>query len=336
MNGRWVPHDVRDNVIDFTAKWSEKAEISQSCFVGWLQISRSKYYNWKARYGKVNEHNALVPRDHWLETWEIQAIIAFHCEHPLEGYRRLAFMMIDQDVVAVSPTTVWRVLSKAGLLSKFSSKPSLKGTGFIQPEHPHQHWHIDVAYINIKSTFYFLCCVLDGYSRFIVHWEIREQMTEADVEVILQRAKEAYPDSKPRIISDNGPQFISRDFKEFIRISGMKHVTTSPYYPQSNGKIERFHKSIKSECIRKKTPLSVEDARNIVEDYIHHYNQVRLHSAIGYVTPIDKLEGRAQEIQQRRDEKLEAARGQRKKKRHNRYALMQYSEQPINSLSKTG
>ncbi len=71
-------------------------------------------------------------------------------------------------------------------------------------------------------------------------------MTESDVEIILQRAREKFPDAKPRIISDNGPQFIAKDFKEFIRISGMTHVNTSPYYPQSNGKLERYHRSIKS------------------------------------------------------------------------------------------
>src|SRR3954464_11202042 len=86
-------------------------------------------------------------------------------------------------------------------------------------------------------------------------------MTEANIEVILQRAKEQYPEARPRIISDNGPQFIAKDFKEFIRISGMTHVRTSPFYPQANGKIERWHKSLKSECIRPGTPLSLDDAR---------------------------------------------------------------------------
>ena len=140
-------------------------------------------------------------------------------------------------------------------------------------------------------------------------------MREADVEVILQRAKEKYPEAKPRIISDNGPQFIARDFKEFIRISGMTHVRTSPYYPQSNGKIERWHKSLKSECIRPGTPLSLEDARRLVEGYVEHYNNVRLNSAIGYITPKDMLVGRQQEIQAERDRKLDAAKEQRKNRR---------------------
>ena len=171
------------------------------------------------------------------------------------------------------------------------------------------------SYINLCGTFYYLCSILDGFSRFLVHWDLRESMREADVEVILERAKEKYPVAKPRIISDNGPQFIARDFKEFIRISGMTHVRTSPYYPQSNGKIERWHKSLKSECIRPGTPLSLDDALRLVQAYVEHYNNVRLNSAIGYVTPKDVLAGRQQEIHAERDRKLEAARQQRQSHR---------------------
>jgi len=224
-------------------------------------------------------------------------------------------MMLDRDIVAVSPATTWRVLSKAGLLSRWNKEESRKGKGFVQPLSAHEHWHVDVSYINICGTFYYLCCLLDGYSRFIVHWEIRQQMTEADVEIILQRAKERHPDVRPRIISDNGPQFIAKDFKEFIRILGMTHVKTSPFYPQSNGKIERFHKTIKQDCIRPGVPLSLDEARSIIAKYIEHYNNIRLHSAIGYVAPADKLSGKDKEILKERDRKLEAARELRKQKR---------------------
>jgi transposase InsO family protein len=136
----------------------------------------------------------------------------------------------------------------------------------------------------------------DGFSRFIVNWDIRESMTEADIEIILQGAKEKYPEARPRIISDNGPQFIAKDFKEFIWISGMTHVRTSPFYPQSNGKIERRHKSLKAECIRPGTPLSLDDARRQVRGFVDHYNKVRLNSATGYITPKDMLAGLQQEI----------------------------------------
>jgi putative transposase len=253
-----------------------------------------------------------VPRDWWLEPWEKAAILEFHADHPLEGYRRLAFMMLDADLVAVSPSSVYRALRDAGLMRAHGSKPSLKGKGFHQPLRPHEHWHVDISYINVVGTFFYLCGLLDGCSRFIVHWEIRESMTEAEVETIIQRARERFPGERPRIISDNGPQFIAKDFKEFIRICGMTHVRTSPYYPQSNGKIERWHKTLKGECIRVKVPLSPEDARRLVTEFVAHYNEVRLHSAVGYIAPADKLAGRDRAIFAERDRKLEAARERRR------------------------
>ena len=301
--------------MDFVRRWSDKTEISAARFIAWLGIRSSKFYDWKQRYGRVNEHNGWIPRDFWLEKWEKDAIIAFHLDNPLEGYRRLTFMMLDQDVVAVSPASVWRVLSQAGLLSHWKRKPSRRGTGFEQPPQPHQHWHVDVSYINVSGTFYYLCSVLDGYSRFLVHWELREAMKEAHVEMILERAKEKFPAAKPRIISDNGPQFVARDFKEFIRISGMTHVRTSPFYPQSNGKIERWHKSLKTECIRPLTPLTAEDTRRLIQTYVERYNTVRLHSAIGYVTPQAMMNGQQAAIHAARDKKLEEARRQRQARR---------------------
>lgn len=297
--------------MDFVNHWSSRTDLSLKVLVLWLGIALSKFYDWRKRYGKVNEHNALVPRDEWLEPWEKQAIRDYYDRHPLEGYRRLTFMMLDADVVAVSPSSVYRVLKQAGLLDRKWQKPSKKGTGFVQPLAPHDHWHVDVSYINVAGTFYYLTSLLDGCSRSIVHWELRESMKERDIETVIQRAGEQYPDARPRIISDNGPQFIARDFKEFIRLAGMTHVRTSPYYPQSNGKLERWHGSLKQECIRPLPPGSVEEARRRVAAYVTHYNTVRLHSAIGYVTPADKLAGKEREIWASRDAKLAAARERR-------------------------
>lgn len=307
-----MPHDVRDQLVDFVRDWSDKTDLPVCRFLPWIGISTSKFHDWKKRFGKVNEHNALVPRDHWLTDDEKEHIHAFARAHPLDGYRRLSFMMLDDDVAAASPATVYRVLKNAGLLAGSSANPTKKGTGFVQPLAPHDHWHVDISYLNVAGTFYFLCSVLDGYSRFIVHHEIREKMEESDVEIILQRAREKYPIATPRIISDNGPQFIAKDFKEFIRIAGMTHVKTSPYYPQSNGKLERFHKTLKGDCIRVRVPTSLDDARRIIDDYVEHYNNARLHSAIGYVTPRDRLEGRDKAIFDARDRKLADARERRR------------------------
>jgi transposase InsO family protein len=309
-----VAPDMRDEVVDFVRTWTDKTELPAERFIDWLGIGR-KFFSWKKRYGKANEHNALVPRDFWIEEGEKKAIVHFHDRNPLEGYRRLTFMMLDQDIAAVSPATVYRVLKKAGRLDRWNRRPSKKGTGFVQPLGPHEHWHIDIAYLNVAGTFYYLCSVLDGASRAIVHWEIREQMKEPDVEVIVQRARELVPDATPRIISDNGPQFIAKEFKDFIRIAGMTHVRISPHYPQSNGKIERWHKTLKTDAVRVTPPQSLDEARRVVGRFVAHYNGERLHSALGYITPNDFLAGRSKEVWAARDKKLEAARETRRQRR---------------------
>lgn len=310
-----MPPDTRDEVVDFVRHWAEQTGIPTRRVLGWAGIAASKFYDWGRRYGLVNEHNAWVPRDHWLEAWEREAIVRYYVEHPLEGYRRLAFMLLDEGTVAVSPSSVYRVLKERGLIEQWKRKASKKGTGFVQPMGPHEHWHVDLTYLNLGGTFYYLFAILDGYSRSIVHWELKAAMKESDVELALQRAREKHPEARPRVISDNGPQFIAKDFKEFIRVSGMTHVRTSPFYPQSNGKLERWNQSFKVEGWRPGCAADEAEARRLVERYVRYYNEVRLHSAIGYVTPQDKLAGREAGIFAARDQKLEAARERRAQQR---------------------
>ena len=178
--------------MDYIHYWSVRAQISVSQLLTWTGIGCSKYHYWKPRYGKTHEHNGSIPKDHWLDPWERQAILDYHGQHPLSGYRRLSYQMLDQNIVAVSASSVYRVLKQAGVLDRCSSKPSCKGQGFVAPQRAHQHWHVDISYINLQGTFYYLCSVLDGYSRAILHWEIRESMKEAEVEIVIERARERY------------------------------------------------------------------------------------------------------------------------------------------------
>ena len=238
--------------------------------------------------------------------------MSFFWEHQEEGHRPLTYMMMDLDIVAVSPSTVLRVLKNAGCIGSYTAPSSLKGTGFDQPGRPHEHWHVDVSYLNMGGTFYYMCFIVDGFSRSIVHWDIREAMKESDIECIIEKATERYPGYQTRIISDNGPQFISRDFKKYVKFKGMDHVRTSPYYPQSNGKVERFNKTVKHECVRVTCPKDLNDAIRLVGNYTEYYNSKRLHAGIGYVAPHDKLNGHAPRIHKERDRKLAAARTQRK------------------------
>lgn len=298
---------MRDEVVSFIAEWTARTGLSTQRLLSWLALPTSTFHDWQRRLGQPNKHNSATPREFWLLDWERAAILDAHARRPGEGYRRLCYAMLDAGEVAVSPASVYRVLAEAGRLKRWHDTPSSKGTGFSQPTLAHQHWHIDVSYLNICGTFYYLCSILDGYSRAIIHWSIAESMREDQIELIVQRGLEKYPGVCPRIISDNGPQFVANDFKLFIRLVGLTHVRTSPYYPQSNGKKERWFKTLKSEAIRRRTPLSLADAQAVVAEFVDYYNDERLHSAIGYITPKAMLDGRALAIAAERRTKLQVA-----------------------------
>jgi len=296
---------------------NELTEIQIKKLILLIGISHSKYYDWKKRYGENNAHNGKIPKRGWIFQWEKEAIIEYAKKHPSEGYRRLTYMMIDENIAAVSPVTTFRILKKAGLLNKWNmvkTTNNRKGVGFNQPIAVHQHWHIDIKYVNFRGSFLFLISIIDGYSRYIVHHELRRNMQEYDVELTVQKALEKYPGVKPRIISDNGTQFISRDFASYLRFVGLQHVRTSVAYPQSNGKIERFHRSISEEHLRKTSFISPEDARKKISEYIEYYNTKRLHSSLYYLTPEDFLIGRVEKKLNERIKKIEAAKNKRLEK----------------------
>ncbi|MCZ7608645.1 MAG: IS3 family transposase [Ignavibacterium sp.] len=308
MTSKWVEPEVRDNVVEFVNFIRPKTDIPLKGIIPLLGISSSKYYSWIERKGVENNHNGKTPKEHWCLDWEKEAIIVYAKSHPVEGYRRLTYKMIDDNVVAVSPATTYRILKAAGLLNRWNKvKSSSKGGGFNQPTAPHQHWHTDIKYVNYHGTFLFLISVIDGYSRYIVHHELRRSMQQFDVQLTLQRALEKYPGTKPRIISDNGPQFISKDFAEYLKLLELQHIRTSVAYPQSNGKIERYHRTIHQDCLMKTSLINLDDARKQISSYIDYYNNKRLHSSLFYLTPEDFLIDRVEEKLKVRERKLKEA-----------------------------
>lgn len=309
---QWVESDVREQVIGFINLYKQKTSLPVNWFIGRLGISSSKYYSWIGRQGKLNKHNGSLPRNHWIVDRERDAITQYAKDHLGEGYRRLTYMMIDEDIVAVSPATTYRVLKQAGLLNGFNKvKKTKKGFGFDQPTAVHQHWHTDIKYVKFRGTFLFFISVIDGYSRYMVHHELRMSMQEFDVQITLQRALEKYSVYKPRIISDNGSQFISKDFAEYLRQLGLQHIRTSFAYPQSNGKIERYHKTLQQECLQKKSFINLDDGRKKIASFVDFCNTKRLHSSLYYLTPEDFLLGTVEEKLKLRERKLKTAKQNR-------------------------
>ncbi len=307
----WVAPAVRDEVVQTMAIYHAQTEIPVRKLLAWLELNPGKFYDWQKRVACPNRHNGIIPKAHWLSPWEKRAIIDYAAKHEAEGYRRLSFEMIDADVVYASPSSVYRVLKDAGLLAKFTSAESRKGTGYVQPTAPHEQWHTDISYVNVCGTFMFLITVLDGFSRYIVHHDLRTSMERWDVILVVQQAREKFPGVTPRVISDRGGPYIAREFKEYLRLAGLKQTLISANYPESNGKMERFYKTIKGECIRRSSFLSISDARRIIAEFIAYYNDKRLHSAVDYIAPLNILNGKRGEIIQRRTEKLALARVKR-------------------------
>jgi len=294
---------------------TNKTGFTKEYYLKRIGLSNGKYYEWKKRMGIENKHNSNLPKSNWVTPMEQSVIIEYATKHYAhnsyyvkDGYRRLTYRMIDEDIVAVSPSSVYRILKTAGLLNRWNTKKQKgKGTGFTQPTKPHQHWHIDIKYVNFNGTFLFLISVLDGYSRYVLHHGLRLSMTEFDVELVIEQTKEKFPGYHPRIISDNGPQFISKDFHLYMKIVEFEHVRTSVNYPQSNGKIERFHGSINRECLNTNSFVDYEHAQNTIAKYIDYYNKERLHSALFYLTPEDFLVERVAEKLKVRQNKLNKA-----------------------------
>jgi transposase InsO family protein len=307
----WVKPAVRDEIVRTMSAYHSQTSLPVRQLLTWARLQPGKFYEWQQRIGCPNRHNGTIPKAHWLLPWEKDVIIDYAIEHETEGYRRMAYEMIDADVVYASPSSVYRVLKGAGLLSRYKAPESRKGTGYVQPIAPHEQWHTDISYVNVCGTFMYLITVLDGFSRYIVHHDLRASMERWDVITVVQQAREKFPDAQPRVISDHGSPYIAHEFKEYLRLAGLEQTLISVRYPESNGKMERFYKTIKGECIRRSSFLSISDARRIIAEFITHYNDKRLHSAVDYIAPLNILLGKREEIIKMRYEKLALARAKR-------------------------
>ena len=254
-------------------------------------VSRRTYREWKSRKEQENKHNGYIPRDHWTTPLEEKEIITYCSERMDLGYRTLCWQMVDANIAFVSPGTVYNMLKRCGLSKKWAEIGEDAKKGFEQPKSVHEQWHTDISYVKVCGNFYYFISVMDGYSRKILAWGLFQSMEGINAEVVLTRAKELYPDTKPRIITDNGSQFISKDFRELVFLLEIEHTLTSPGHPQSNGKLERFHRTFKCEHIRKSAFMGLEDAKERIGNWIKYYNERRLHAALCYLPPEDIFQG---------------------------------------------
>jgi putative transposase len=277
-----------------------------------LGLLKTLYYRWRQRRARGElEDVAPKPVDLYQATpEEEEAVKGFALSHPKDGYRRLAWMMVDQDVAHLSPSSVYRILDRNNLLSRWKARRSV-GTKPEPPTAPHQRWHTDIMYLWVSGRWYFFIGVLDGYSRYIVHWELLASMRAEDVTLVILAALEKYPGVLPCLIHDNGTQFTSKEFRALIKQFSLKQIHIRIHHPQSNGKMERFHRTLRDEGLSDQEPENQLQARDIIAEWVTHYNQERLHAGLSYLTPEDWLAGRDKQRLEERQQKLETARKRR-------------------------
>jgi len=284
-----------------------------------LGFPKTRYYAWKQR-ARDDRLDDLVPGArgsvHEILAEERAAVVAYALAHAREGYRRLAWMMIDEDVAYVSPSSVYRILDDADALYRWK-RSERTGRPPPEPRGPNERWHTDLMYLRVEDTWYFLVTVLDAYSRYVVHWDLLTNMTAAEVRVVIQDALKK-TGANPEVVTDNGSQFTAKDFRELVREFDLEHIRIRTYHPESNGKVERFHRSTR-EALEEIELMNLGRAREVIGRWVAYYNGERLHASLDYLSPAEYWEGDPKARKRERREKLE--RGRRRREQINRQRL---------------
>lgn len=296
----------RTAIIEEIESMHARTGIRPTILLSFLGLPRSTWNEWRRRKDDETRHNHDTPKSNWVTPEETKAVVEFCSLYRdrLRGYRYLAWLMLDRNVASVRPSTVYNILKRNDLFPKWAAPAEAKKKGFAQPLTPNEQWHTDFSYVRIGGVFYYFACILDGFSRKIITWDLFATMESINIEILVTRAKELHPGAHARIIHDNGRQFTSRDFLDLVSNLELRETSTSPFHPQSNGKVERMHRTLKTEEVRRNAYFGIEDARVKMGRWITFYNSERLHSAIGYLTPDEVFAGKMEERLAERKQKL--------------------------------
>lgn len=304
--------DVKAELLALVARTQERAGWTVRRILHHLGLSRARYREWtkRAAVGALGDRRPVAPSRDGILPDEKAAVIAYALAHPKDGYRRLTWQMVDADVAYVSESSVYRILNDANLLARWK-RSSSSGQAPTKPTRPHERWHTDLMYLRIADSWYFLVTVLDAYSRYVVHWELLTTMMAADVRLVIQQALEL-TGATPRIVTDNGSQFTAAEFKDLVRRFALDHIRIRTYHPESNGLVERFHRSTR-DALGDQAITNLAHARTIIAAWVQHYNAERLHAGLGYLTPSEFYRGNPAARLAERRAKLEKAQCERQR-----------------------
>jgi len=283
-----------------------------------LRVARSSYYRWRRLEEpkpRSRPWNRVTPNE------ELR-ILAVAREFPELSSRQISVWITDNEGFAVSESTVYRILRREGLVKRAEFETAAAREYHTRTSRPHQMWSTDCSYFKVPGWgYYYLVTVMDDYSRFILGWKMQTDMSAGCLIEVVQEAVDLTGMTdvpvvdRTKLLSDNGSGYVSRAFNDYLHLVGIDHIRSAPFHPQTNGKIERYHESLKKQVnqLTYELPGELEKA---IDDFVDYYNHRRYHVALGNVTPADVLFGRREEILKRRKEVQAATIGRRRDYNH--------------------
>ena len=288
----------------------EDSQVSVKHTLQELGISRSTFYEWYSRYIK-DGYDGLKQRSKGQKVFwnkipdkERQKVVETALDREDLTPRELAYHITDNQGWFISESSVYRILKSRGLITSPAYIVMAAADEFKdKPKHVHQQWQIDFTYFKIIGWgWYYLATVMDDYSRYIIHWELCKNMESDDAERVVRKAIDKTrleKDQRPRLLSDNGSCFNSSQFQDFVNDELSNHVRGAPYHPQTQGKIERYHRTMKN-IVKLENYYFPGDLERQLHSFVEYYNNQRYHESLKNVTPADVYFNRNKQVLERR------------------------------------
>ena len=279
-----------------------------------LGVARATFYRWQRRYRDQGEVGLVDRRPEPGAVWnrlrpaEQTAILEAALQQPDLSPRELACSVTDHAGFTVSEATVYRVLKRHGLNRSITLVGFPAGKEFrVKTTAPNQLWQSDASYYFVVGWgWYYSIAVLDDFSRFVLASDLKPDMTAHSISDVVEQAvtftgmRQVPIEDRTKLLSDHGSGYLARVFEEYLRMLEIRHIYCAPHHPQTNGKIERFHETLRAR-MNLLVYTSPDELRRTMQDFIAYYNHRRYHEAIGNVTPADVYYGRRNQILRRRE-----------------------------------
>ena len=320
-----MPQELQREVEAVVHQTKERSRWPVRRTLAALGVSPTSYYRWRRAAAALRavERGLSGPRPRPVTSYEAlpaerAAVRAYALAHPEVRHRELAWRMVDEDVVCLSPSTVYRILREERLVCPWRRRTKRSRQEEEKASRPNQRWATDLLHLRIGERWHYLVSFLDEYSRYLVHWELLASMDGDSVSLAAQRAVETLPRdaagqllARPEIRTDNGSGYISREFRQVLAEHELAHQRIKPHCPEENGLMERAYRTLR-EALEGEELTDRPAAERILQRLTGWYNGERLHRALGYLRPVDYYRGQPAVLIETRCRKLAAARHQRK------------------------